>query len=450
MLKYHIQTVELASAQKVIQFNSIPQDYSDLYVVISGRSDRTSDARDELFIQFNGDTSNYSSRSLRGSGSAADTVTSTAAGITRINLPSATTTSNTFGNGSMYILNYNSNIAKSISVDSVMENNATFSFQDIVAGLWNNTSPITRLSVFPEVGNFTAGSTISLYGVRRGSDGKTEAASGGVITTSGGYTIHTFNTSGTFVANRDLDVEYLVIAGGGGGGDRLGGGGGAGGYRSSVSGEISGGGSSTESKIRVSSGQSALVTVGAGGAGGTGENRGSQGANSSFASIVSIGGGGGGGINQRTGGNGGSGGGNCGEDSVSPSGSGISDQGYSGSLNSPQSTAGGGGGAGSTGATIPDVSNQGKDGGDGIASSINGTLTYRAGGGGGSQDTFNSSNQGDGGLGGGGNGSTGASNGSAGTSNTGGGGGGAGNNGQTGITGGAGGSGAVIIRYLTP
>jgi hypothetical protein len=250
MLKYHIQTVELSSAQKEIQFNSIPQDFTDLYVSISGRSDRTSDARDELFVQFNGDTaSSYTSRTFRGSGSEAGSIATTTNGITRINLPSATTTSNTFGNGSIYILNYNSNVAKSISIVSVMENNATFSFQEIVAGLWNNTSPITRMAVFPEVGNFTAGSTISLYGVMRGSDGVTlPAATGGIVTTSGGYTIHTFNTSGSFTAFRPLQCEYLVIAGGGGGAVANGGGG-AGGYRSSVVGELSGGGVSAEAML---------------------------------------------------------------------------------------------------------------------------------------------------------------------------------------------------------
>ena len=72
------------------------------------------------------------------------------------------------------------------------------------------------------------------------------APTGGTITTSGDYRIHTFNSSGNFVvaANTLLkNVEYLVIGGGGGGGyhtangyyyDSVGGGG-AGGYRCSVS-----------------------------------------------------------------------------------------------------------------------------------------------------------------------------------------------------------------------
>jgi hypothetical protein len=442
MLKYHIQTVDLASAQKVIQFNSIPQDYSDLYVVISGRSDRTSDARDELFLRFNGDAgSNYSSRALRGSGSAADTLTGASTSITRINLPSATTTSSTFGNGLFYISNYASSAPKTISVDNVMENNATFSFQEIVAGLWNNTSPITRLSVEPEVGNFAAGSSVSLYGVRRGSDGRTEVASGGVITTSGGYTIHTFNTSGTFVANRNLNAEYVVIAGGAGGGRAsYGGGGGAGGYRSSVIGEMSGGGTQAEALMPISAGTSLPVTVGAGGASMT------NGTNSSFASIVAIGGGTGGTEdgNRFSGTSGGSGGGDC--LGVASAGVGTSGQGFAGGKgNAPivnHGSGGGGGGAGSVGVTSSGY--VAGNGGAGVTSSISGSAVARAGGGGGSGTNLFTQGQG---QAGGGNGAQFSP--TPGTANTGGGGG-ARADLSGGSAGATGGSGVVIIRYLTP
>jgi len=75
-------------------------------------------------------------------------------------------------------------------------------------------------------------------------------ATGGTITTSGNYKIHTFTGNGTFTVTAvgagsvDSDkVEYVVVAGGGSGGNGTGGGGGggAGGYRSSVVGENSGG-----------------------------------------------------------------------------------------------------------------------------------------------------------------------------------------------------------------
>ena len=48
--------------------------------------------------------------------------------------------------------------------------------------------------------------------------GPTSNLRGGTITTSGGNTIHTFTTSGTFTPNRDGTVNYLVVGGGGGGG----------------------------------------------------------------------------------------------------------------------------------------------------------------------------------------------------------------------------------------
>ena len=41
-------------------------------------------------------------------------------------------------------------------------------------------------------------------------------ATGGTITESGGYTIHTFTSSGTFTPNSTGSVDYLIVAGGGG------------------------------------------------------------------------------------------------------------------------------------------------------------------------------------------------------------------------------------------
>jgi hypothetical protein len=63
------------------------------------------------------------------------------------------------------------------------------------------------------------------------------SATGGTITTSGNFKIHSFTGDGSFVVSQvgnpvggGSNVDYLVVAGGGGGGG-YGGGGGAGGYR---------------------------------------------------------------------------------------------------------------------------------------------------------------------------------------------------------------------------
>ena len=52
---------------------------------------------------------------------------------------------------------------------------------------------------------------------------------GGTITTSGNYRIHTFTSSGTFTVNTADNVETLIVAGGGSGGGSTAGGGGGGG-----------------------------------------------------------------------------------------------------------------------------------------------------------------------------------------------------------------------------
>jgi len=269
--------------------------------------------------------------------------------------------------------------------------------------------------------------------------------SGGTITNSGGYRIHTFTSSGTFTNTLSLtNVEYLVIAGGGGGGGRHGGGGGAGGYRSSVVGENSGRGASAETRQSISAG-SYTVTVGAGGVAGAGSSGtaavGKQGGNSVFNGITSIGGGGGANDGDtQSYMSGGSGGGGTYDIN---GGSGTSGQGYDGGSagsNNPSYGAGGGG-AGQQG--NDGSSSGGGNGGNGVSSSITGSAVTRAGGGGGAN--HNGGTNGSGGSGGGGN--AGTSNQNA-TANTGSGGGGH----PTGINGdgssaGTGGSGIVIVRY---
>src|SRR3989338_10778959 len=139
-------------------------------------------------------------------------------------------------------------------------------------------------------------------------------ATGGTITYSGGYTIHTFTVSGTFNVTGTGNVEYLVVAGGGGGGGNSGGGGGAGGM-------LTGSGHSVTA-------QAYSITVGAGGAGGVGGTNGNPGNNSVFDSYTATGGGYGSTAGQNAG-NGGSGGGAGGNGAYS-GGTGTGGQGNNG------------------------------------------------------------------------------------------------------------------------
>lgn len=266
---------------------------------------------------------------------------------------------------------------------------------------------------------------------------------GGTITISGSYRIHTFTSNGTFtVPSVARSVEYLIVAGGGAGGSAFGGGGGAGGLLYS-------------SSYTASPGDHAVV-VGAGGAATAGNATGNKGANSSLNSIVALGGGGGGCQGESNPGtklNGGSGG--APSHNTTYFGIGTSGQGFDSGNNlspwtSPYSEPGGGG-AGEKGGTPPNVNTSAR-GGNGLQYSISGTATYYAGGGGGGGGgpSYNANTSSAiGGLGGGGAGGASApSNGTAGTSNTGGGGGGSHHYQESGYYGGAGGSGIVIVRYV--
>ena len=326
----------------------------------------------------------------------------------------------------------------------------------------------------------TAGNAVTIKvtnsdGAVSGTVNKTAVAAptGGTKTTSGNYCIHTFTTSANFVVSSTLsDVEYLIIAGGGSGAT-YGAGGGAGGYRSSVTGQASGGGASAESKMTLNAGTYGVV-VGAGASGAAqGAGLSTNGNNSVFNSITSIGGGGGGLHNPNSGGSGSNAGSNNNNDRIGRAGgssggsgrnaqaptgatanqgtnggAGASDTGSAGDNSAGGNPkGGGGGGAGTAGANGNTGSGaSGGNGGNGVSSNITGSAVTRGGGGGGA--SVNGSG-GSGGSGGGGNGgsSNTTNNNDTGHQNgdpfTGGGGGGRGSLGN----GTNGGSGIVIIRY---
>ena len=252
------------------------------------------------------------------------------------------------------------------------------------------------------------------------------------ITTSGGYTIHTFTGAGTLtVSGGSATCDILVVGGGGGASLGTSGGGGGGGYTYMTSQTLTSG--------------SWNVTVGAGGAGSSAQ--GQKGGTSSFSGIygaIADGGGYGGGA----GGSGGSGGG------ASPLNNGglASGIGTGNAGGNAQNTGGGyagsgGGGAGAAGGSTPNNTTGGA-GGTGLQNSITGTAVYYAGGGGGGTNS-GTAGAGTAATGGGGAGTVGNGNGINGTPNTGGGGGGTGYISPTSGAGGSGGSGVVILRYLT-
>lgn len=153
-----------------IDFTSIPSTYTDLAVYISARSARSAN-QDSIAFKINSSTTGYSYRQLYGGAGSGSIVTGSASGSPTYLfggvIPATNNTSSTFSSQWLYLPNYTASANKSVSIDSVSENNASTYFQlDLVAALWSNTNAITSLSFYSEnAANLAQYSTAYLYGV---------------------------------------------------------------------------------------------------------------------------------------------------------------------------------------------------------------------------------------------------------------------------------------------
>jgi hypothetical protein len=432
-----ISTVTADGSSSAMEFTGIVGTYEDLIVKVEVRSGRASGAiQDSMLLRFNSVSAggSYAYQTMYSdTGAAQGDLSASATYIQAGYVPTTNNTSNVFSNGEIYISDYSDTTHyKAVKSDIVDATDSNAGYLFLGAGTFLSNSAITSLSLLTGSGqNWVTGSTATLYGVTKFVGGTGSKAIGGTVTTGGGYTYHTFLTSGNFTPTASITgAEVLVVAGGGGSGNGACGGGGAGGlvYASSQS---------------YSSGTNYAAVVGAGGKH-LGDSNGANGSPSVFAAgTVAVGGGGGG---YPAGGNaGGSGGGAHREGG---GGAGTAGQGNAGAngTSAGGSNAGGGGGAGEAGQVV-NSSGQGGGGGKGsnaysawATATGTGQAGYYAGGGGGRSTTGAV-----GGLGGGGSGLGGSSPLANGRPNTGGGGGGASESALYGN----GGSGIIIVRYTT-
>lgn len=167
-----IERKELGSDQAAIEFTNIPGTYTDLWLLVSLRSTRSTGSYDLYKLQINGSNDLTSGRTLEGTGSSVQSESRIEVGVQPISLDTA----NTFNSGSHYIPNYAGSTAKSLSGDSVAENNGTEAGLLLTAGYYSGTAAITSLKLVSGVGNFVTGSSATLYGILKGSDGTTTVA----------------------------------------------------------------------------------------------------------------------------------------------------------------------------------------------------------------------------------------------------------------------------------
>jgi hypothetical protein len=159
-----IQTITVGSGGAAsIDFTSIPATYTDLKVVCSVQG---SIANTTINMQFNGSTTGYTSKYLRGSGTAANSYDQTGFGANWITGTYLVGSGSAFTSQEFYIPNYLSSNYKSASGEGVDERNSAAAYAMLDAGLWSNTAAINQLSLLVDSGLFAQYSSATLYGIK--------------------------------------------------------------------------------------------------------------------------------------------------------------------------------------------------------------------------------------------------------------------------------------------
>jgi hypothetical protein len=161
-----------AGGASSIDFTGIAAGATDLLLTVSARSSSTT--TNAFAFRLNSSATGYADKNLRGNGSAASSVNSGVSTYfwTGYVIPGTGDTANTFGSAQLYIPNYTSSVAKSLSFDGVGENNSTTAWSQLSSGSWSGTAAITSISIFAESAiTFAQHSTASLYTITKGSGG---------------------------------------------------------------------------------------------------------------------------------------------------------------------------------------------------------------------------------------------------------------------------------------
>lgn len=163
-----LATVTLTATTASITFAGIPTGYKHLQIRGIGKTTRVSYGAGTM-VQFNGDTAaNYANHELFGDGAAAYAAAGTGVSSIRVDAANATTSvTNVFGVAVIDILDYASTsknkTLRALAGTDVNGAGGTITFN---SGVWLNTSAITSITLFPEVGSFMQYSSYALYGVR--------------------------------------------------------------------------------------------------------------------------------------------------------------------------------------------------------------------------------------------------------------------------------------------
>jgi hypothetical protein len=152
-----IATTTLGTASTTITFSSIPSTYTDLRIVLTGRTN--AGAGNVVTIRFNSDTAtNYSWTYISGNGTTASSLRTTSA--TSISTGLYLTNNANISTGFVDIFSYAGSTNKTVLLQSI---NQVF-IRNVVA-LWRSTSAITDITLTSS-NAMEIGTTATLYGIK--------------------------------------------------------------------------------------------------------------------------------------------------------------------------------------------------------------------------------------------------------------------------------------------
>jgi hypothetical protein len=158
-----IATQTLTIASGTIDFNSIPQTYTDIVIATNAKT-TTSSGTPSINLRVNGDTSaNYSLTQMYGDGSSAASSRVTGQSFAYFsNIPNNST--NAWGSGIGSIMNY-SNTTTFKTFLSRSDDVTNYAIARV--NLWRSTAAITSIQLYEgSAGVFAPGSTFTLYGIK--------------------------------------------------------------------------------------------------------------------------------------------------------------------------------------------------------------------------------------------------------------------------------------------
>ena len=158
-----IATTTLGSAAASYTFSSIPSTYTDLVLVAS----LNGSSGTAIKVQFNSDTgTNYSLTRLVGDGVSATSSQQSNSSSIIYGSNGIPTAANQFAPVIMHIQNYANTTTYKTMLSRFNNANSSLGSTDAIVGLWRSTSAINAVKVEANSGNFSTGSTFTLYGIK--------------------------------------------------------------------------------------------------------------------------------------------------------------------------------------------------------------------------------------------------------------------------------------------